>query len=295
MGAIVAAVLIATITNKAVLDALTLLAVFIGVSLLKVHYGYAAIFFSIFVLLLSDINHSVSWEFAGVRVLNTLIGAGLAIGGHYLMWPNWERGRFSSQLANAVYECRNYFQTVMAVYLGEAESKAVIAIQKRRTGLAITNAQASCQGLLGEPQTRPELVEPVMALLVYLGRFNNAVTVLAVYLDRFSGTQPSPELETFVHQISVLLEQIADALQQDISPPALPDLEGTLQKFHSHLQALRAACLQEIASTNHQQPISCQIVDDYSVVEMELDQILRRATALHSALVRLRTALQILH
>ncbi len=293
LGAIVAAILIATIANESVLNMITLLAVFFGVSLLKVHYGYAVIFFSIFVLLLSDIAHPVGWQFAGVRVVNTLIGAGLAIGGHYLMWPNWERQRFSNQLSVAVRECRNYFQTVMAVYLGDEESRATIACQKRRTGLAIINAQASCQGLLGEPQTPSELVEPLIALLVYVGRFNNAVTILAVYLDHFCGTQPLPELETFVRQISVLLEQIADALQEEISPPSsLPDLEGTLQKIHSHLQVLRVDCLEQLATTDHQQALSCQTVNDYSAVEMELDQILRRATALHSALVRLSSALQ---
>jgi hypothetical protein len=175
----------------------------------------------------------------------------------------------------------------MAAYMGEAQGKAAIANQKRRTGLAITNAQASCQGLLGEPQTRPEFVEPLMALLVYLGRFNNAVTVLAVHLDQFSGTQPLPELETFAHQVSALLEQLADALQQETAPPALPDLEGTRQKLHSHLQASRTACLEELTRTNSQQAISCRMVDDYSVVEVEFEQILRRATALHSALVRL--------
>jgi hypothetical protein len=46
------------------------------------------------------------------------------------------------------------------------------------------------------------------------------------------------------------------------------------------------------AMLDHQQVLSRQAVNDYSALEMQFDQILRRATALHSALVRLDTALQ---
>ncbi len=290
LGATVAAVLAAAIANKLILSIITVLAVFFGISLLRVHYGYATFFFSIFVLLIIDLTQPIGWQFAGIRVFNTLIGAGLAFGGHYLMWPNWERQRLPSQLAAALRQCRDYFQKVMAVYQGEKDDYAAIISTRRRTGLAISNAQTSYQGLIGEPQTPLGLVEPVMALLVYMGRFTNAVTVLAVHLDHFRRTQPLPELETFACQISVLLEQLADSVQQGISPPPLPDLEGTLQKIHTHLQALRTARVQELAVTHGHTPIR-QAVIDYSVLDMEIDQIVRRVSAMHSALVRLSTEL----
>lgn len=291
LGAVLAAVIVAAIANKLVLDSITVLTVFFGISLLKVNYGYAVVFISIFVLLVSNIAHPIGWQFAGIRILNTLIGAGLAFGGHYLMWPSWERQRFPKELASALRQCRQYFQKVMAVYQGKKEDKSSIISQRRCTGLAISNTQSSFQGLLGEPQAQIELVEPVMALLVYMGRFTNAMTVLAVHLDYFRGTQPLPELETFVHQIQVVLEQLADSAQEETSPPPLPDLEGMLQKIHPHLQALRTARVQELKAANHGHTPVRQAVLDYSVLDMELDQIVRRVTAMHCALVRLSAEL----
>lgn len=291
LGAILAAVIAAAIANKLVLDTITVLTVFFGISLLKVNYGYAVVFISIFVLLVSNIAHPIGWQFAGIRMLNTLIGAGLAFGGHYLMWPSWERQRFPKQLATALRQCRHYFQKVMAVYQGEKEDKSSIISQRRCTGLAISNAQSSFQGLLGEPQAQVGLVEPFMALLVYMGRFTNAITVLAVHLDHFRGTQPLPELETFVRQIEVVLEQLADSAQEETPPPPLPDIEGTLQKIHPYLQALRTARVQEIEAANHGHTPVRQAVIDYSVLDMELDQIVRRVSAMHCALVRLSAQL----
>ncbi|MGF1933619.1 MAG: FUSC family protein [Nostoc sp. ChiQUE02] len=286
LGAVLAAVLVATITSKPILDIIILLTVFFGISLIGFNYGYSVVFLSIFVLLIIDIGHPIGWEFAGFRVLNTLIGAGLAFASHYFILPNRERDRLPSQLATALRETHKYFQDVMAVYQGTKERDSTIISQRRQTGLAIGNAQASFQGLLREPEMHKELVEPVMTLLAYMGRFNSAVTVLAVHLEHFRGTVPLPELETFIRQISLLLEQLADSVQQEVTPPPLPDLEATLHKIQPHLQALRTARIEELAVNQGHTPIR-QAVIDYSILDLEIDQIVRRLTAMHSAMVRL--------
>ena len=100
---------------------------------------------------------------------------------------------------------------------------------------------------------------------------------------------PLPELETFVRQISLLLEQLADSVQQGIIPSPLPDLEETLQKIQPYLQALCTPRIQELAVNQGHTPIR-QTVIDYSILDLEIDQIVRRLTAMHSAMVRLISA-----
>jgi uncharacterized membrane protein YccC len=297
LGAVVAAVLISTIASKPVLDIAIVLTVFFGVALIDFNYGYSVVFLSIFILLITDTSNSTGWQFAEVRVLNTLIGAGLAFGSHYLILPNWERDRLPSQLAIALRESQTYFNDVMAVYQGTEVYNAAIIAQRRQTGLAVGNAQASFQGLLREPKMHKELVEPVMTLLVYIGRFTNAITVLAVHLKYFHSTVPLPELATFVDQISLVLEQLAAAVDQEITPPPLPDLDEMLRRIQPHLQALRTARVSEleIDSPGERLRQRCntptrQAVIDYSILDLEIDQIVRRLSAMHSAIVRLTNA-----
>ncbi len=188
----------------------------------------------------------------------------------------------------------------MSVYEGTETYDARIIAQRRQTGLAIGNAQASFQGLLREPKMHPELVEPSMTLLVYLGRFTSAITVLAAHLEHFRLTVPLPELATFVSQISLVLEQLADAVEQEIIPPPLPDLEAMLRRIQPHLQALRTARISELEIDSPGErlrqrgntPIR-QAVIDYSILDLEIDQIVRRLLAMHSAIVRLKLAANI--
>ena len=91
-------------------------------------------------MLITDTSNSTGWQFAEVRVLNTLIGAGLAFASHYFIWPNWERDRFPRQLAIALRETQIYFSDVMSVYEETETYDARIIAQRRQTGLAIGNA-----------------------------------------------------------------------------------------------------------------------------------------------------------
>jgi uncharacterized membrane protein YccC len=287
LGAVVAAIILLAIASKPILDIIIVITVFFGVALIGFNYGYSVVFLSIFILLITDTSNSTGWQFAEVRVLNTLIGAGLAFGSHYFIWPNWERDRFPRQLATALRESQSYFSDVMAVYQGTTEYDAKIIAQRRQTGLAIGNVQASFQGLLREPKMHPELVEPGMTLLVYLGRFTSAITVLAAHLEHFRLTVPLPELATFVRQISLVLEQLADAVEQEIIPPPLPDLDTMLRRIQPHLQVLRTARMSELEIDRGDTPTR-QAVIDYSILDLEIDQIVRRLVAMHSAIVRLK-------
>jgi uncharacterized membrane protein YccC len=296
LGAVVAAAILIAIVSKPVLDIIIVITVFFGDALIGFNYGYSVMFLSIFILLITDTSNSTGWQFAEIRVLNTFIGAGLAFGSHYFIWPNWERDRFPSQLATALRASQTYFNDVMAVYEGTTDYDAKIIAQRRQTGLAIGNAQASFQGLLREPKMHPELVEPGMTLVVYLGRFTSAITVLAAHLEHFRLTVPLPELATFVRQISLVLAQLADAVEQEISPPPLPDLEATLRRIQPHLEALRTARVQELAmdfvSTTSEargHTPTRQAVIDYSILDLEIDQIVRRLIAMHSAIGRLKS------
>ena len=306
LGAAIAAILLATIASKPILDMIIILNVFFGVALIAVNYGSSVVFFSIFVLLIadmSDLNDAMGWQFAILRILNTLIGAGLAFGTHYWLWPNWECARLPSQLATALQAAATYFGDVMAVYQGVRAYDSTIIGRRRQTGLAIGNAQASFQGLLREPKLSEELVEPVMTLLVYVGRFTSSVTVLAEHLERCRSIVPLPALATFDRQISLVLEQLADAVAERTLPPALPDLEATLAIIQPQIQALKtdSPALSvvgfKVVTADRSQPPTPQIsilqgsglsANDYSIVDVEIDQIVRRVTAMHAAIVRLK-------
>ncbi|WP_169155170.1 hypothetical protein [Brasilonema bromeliae] len=196
-------------------------------------------------------------------------------------------GQLIDQRQNGLFVALMAFSVNLANVGGPYRIKAT-AMAIATLGIAVSAFVGTL--VAGVPVLSVVLTFLLMTLLVYMGRFTKAVTVLAVHLEHFQRTQPLPELETFVRQISLLLEQLAQSAQQEVAPPPLPDLEETLQKIQPHLQALRIARIQELAVNQGHTPRR-QAVIDYSILDMEIDQIVRRLSAMHSAMVRLSTQL----
>jgi uncharacterized membrane protein YccC len=119
IGAALATVLAITIHSKFVLLIFIILMTFAAISLISVNYGFATFFITpLVVLLLNLVNPNVEdWQLAGIRIFSTIIGAGLALVGGYLLFPSWERLRFPRQLARALTANQVYNQRVLSGYI----------------------------------------------------------------------------------------------------------------------------------------------------------------------------------
>jgi hypothetical protein len=139
-----------------------------------------------------------------------------------------------------------------------------------------------------------------------VGRLTSAVTVLAEHLERCRSLAPLPALATFERQISLVLEQLADAVAERTLPPPLPDLEATLASIQPQIRSLQTSPAQtvfgfNVTNTNRSQqpPLHGSILqgrgsaNDYSILDVEIDQIVRRVTAMHAAIVRLKLGRQL--
>ncbi|MFP2934453.1 FUSC family protein, partial [Pyxidicoccus sp. 3LG] len=116
------------------------------------------------------------WELAGVRLVNTVLGAVLALLCSRLLWPSPESLRFPEQVASTLRAARDYLREVATA---RSDAEPAVREARRRLGLELLSVEASFQRLLAEWRGPARQLEPVMALLGYTRRFSSAVTALA--------------------------------------------------------------------------------------------------------------------
>jgi len=263
----------------------------IALSLVRFHYSLAVFFITLFVLIVSTLHPeepgvNVVWA----RLICTLIGAALAFILSFGFLRFQEELRFSLAAVKAIEQLAQYFQAIMAVYLGdEAYQPAQLNEYRHQTRLANTTMQVSLQGLINDPSTPFAKMEPAITLANYIPRLGRGVSVLLGQLEQYSGSQPHSRLELFVDQVTQALEQLAEALKNSTPPPPLPPLETTVQTILTDVQALREDRVEEIA--NHQEGTSLgRYLKDFNIVATELEEIVRRVQAIHTAIARYETA-----
>ncbi|MDB9426804.1 FUSC family membrane protein [Microcystis aeruginosa CS-564/01] len=287
LGSFFVLALLPIIDNSIWLEIIGVISIAIALALVRFHYSLAVFFITIFALIISRLdasNDGINLEY--IRIVYTLIGSALAFVLSFGFLRVNEDERFSLAAIKALEANQIYFQSVMAVYLGESSYQtASLSSYRDKARRANTTMQTALQRLIDDPSTPFPQMEPAITLSNYIPRFGRGVTVLLTELEQYRGSPPHPNLSLFTQQITQALTQLTQALQANNPPSPLPSLEDTLENILDHLQELREERLVEIG--NQKEGTNLQkYLGDYNIVTTELVELSNRVGVMNTAIDR---------
>ncbi|GBL11762.1 inner membrane protein YccS [Microcystis aeruginosa Sj] len=287
LGSFFVLALLPIIDNSIWLEIIGVISIAIALALVRFHYSLAVFFITIFALIISRLdasNDGINLEY--IRIVYTLIGSALAFVLSFGFLRVNEDERFSLAAIKALEANQIYFQSVMAVYLGESSYQtAILSSYRNKARRANTTMQTALQRLIDDPSTPFPQMEPAITLSNYIPRFGRGVTVLLTELEQYRGSPPHPNLSLFTQQITQALTQLTQALQTNNPPLPLPPLEDTLEEVLDHLQELREERLVEIG--NQKEGTNLQkYLGDYNIVTTELVELSSRVGVMNTAIDR---------
>lgn len=185
----------------------------IAVALMPINYGMFALFLTPSFVLLAE-RSSGEPGLASVRVVNTFLGAAIALAGSRLLFPLSERDLLRPRIAAALRALRALFDAAMA-----SVPDAALKAARRDVGLALSNADASFQRALTESPPGGQENEALLSLILYSHRLAATLNAVAraaepALLDALRRSAPTLE---------AALDDLADAVARDRSPAPLPD------------------------------------------------------------------------
>ncbi|MET0287384.1 MAG: FUSC family protein [Polyangiales bacterium] len=184
----------------------------LGMALLPINYGAHAVFLTPAFVLLAE-TQAGNLDLAVPRVINTLIGAFIALLGSRLLFPISERDQFRPLIASAIGKLRGLL-AVAAMPMPRAQG----ALRQARTelGLALLNAEASYQRLLTESSILPDESEALLTLLLYTHRLSSGFIALALV----GGSHVHAHLQQEKGELKVELAELEQAIRERSHPPA---------------------------------------------------------------------------
>jgi uncharacterized membrane protein YccC len=225
LGGMVAAGLSALFQDA--IGVLVLIAIFtmLCVALLPLNYGAYAVFGTPAFVLLAESSVG-DWNLAGLRVVNTLLGGGLALLGARLLWPGEEADRLPELAATAIRANAEFLRRAVQFVVSGNGDLGELRETRRAVGNAALNAEDSFQRMMSEHRGRPDELEPMMATLVYVRRLAASTAALAIA----AGTSDRPAEATmrpFAEAADAILTDIANALVEGRVPAPFPAM-GTI-------------------------------------------------------------------
>src|SRR5664280_2389477 len=191
-------------------------------SLMSLNYGLGVVFLTPMVIVLISTGQTGDWGLAGHRLLDTLIGAGLALLGGYLLWPKVDRRELVDELATALEADRVHLGAVLedSTHLSDAPAAPSIRALHEKAGLAVATAQTAFQRLLGEPARSRLQSEALWSLTDAARRTFLATSSLEGLLSRSSDGSPRPRLGRARQAADQALAELSKALRQHRAPDA---------------------------------------------------------------------------
>ncbi|MEU9381070.1 FUSC family protein [Streptomyces sp. NPDC048279] len=189
------------------------------------------------ILLLSDILNHQGTGLLLPRLLDSLMGCGIALTAGYLLWPESWRTRVGDRLANAVADTAAYVDLAFE----QGADPAARARMRRRLYRDLSTVRTEFQRALTEPPPAGRRAAAWWPLVVAVERIVDATTAARVRVRH--GAPPPPRSE--VDQIALQLRELADGVREaDTLFAVRTDLTGppdsVLEPLRQEVAAARA-------------------------------------------------------
>src|SRR3546814_16829175 len=111
------------VRNPAVFIGFLLLFIFLAFTFITYNYRIAVVFITPYVLILFQLIDPGNFDVVQERVMDTMIGGGIAFLASYLLWPIWEHQPIKTYLPEILDANREYFKQVASAYPEQPLSK----------------------------------------------------------------------------------------------------------------------------------------------------------------------------
>lgn len=238
IGGTCAALLIAGVTEPALLAVLLFAIISAGFALRPVNYAFWVVFGTPLVLLIGDVAQPGDWTSAFERIAMTVLGSAAALLGGYLLWPAWDHDRLTEQTTRATHSAAAYLDAVLHLL---ADPHRQPLDEARRTAEDdLAKARATEQQARREPGHDPETLAEAAAAVTTLTALVEHIGALTAHATRRAMLIPG------VPDYRVHARASLTAPQPDEREAQAQALAASLDDMRRHLAQLHTRRLEEL-------------------------------------------------
>jgi uncharacterized membrane protein YccC len=198
----------------------------IAFSFMRINYVVSVLFMTPYVLIVFSFTDtasqfSVAWE----RILDTLIGAGLAVGASYFIFPNWESYQLKDIMQKLLNANMDYLKSI-AERNDTQLSQSAYRLARKELYVQSSNLTTAFQRMLSEPKSKQKNSKHVFQFSVLNNQMSSYFATLSYQLK--SGEQLSDEDLRAIRSVYFILHESFEKITtQETSDTILREIKFT--------------------------------------------------------------------
>ncbi|MCM5664140.1 FUSC family protein [Galbibacter mesophilus] len=241
-GAIAVGIVLLT-NNMVVYIVITFIAMTLSFTFIQQNYKASAVYITLTIIFVYAMLYPDAISIIQYRIIDTLVGAGLASITNLLLWPAWESQNIKSLIAETVKTNRNYLKEVNKLYASKEKAKTSYKISRKNAFIAIGNLHAGFQRMTQEPKNKQRKLDQLYQIVVTQNTLLSATASLGTYIQIHHTTDASEYFTAYITAIDNELFNGESVLFDVNSAPKQPidlaDAKRYLKQIFDELSAER--------------------------------------------------------
>ncbi len=190
-----------------ILGILTIVFLILGLSFNPSNYKIGTLFITLHVLFIFAILNPFHNEIIIYRILDTLVGALLALFANHFFWPFWEFLNTNENIENSIKAIRNYLVQISIFYNNKQDVNNNYRLARNQAFIEIGNLMASFQRMLQEPKSKQNNIQHVYKITVINNAMLSSAASIGTYTQTHKTTDASEAFNSVIDQIISNLDQ----------------------------------------------------------------------------------------
>ncbi|MFD1551822.1 hypothetical protein DNU06_02010 [Putridiphycobacter roseus] len=244
IGAVIAFSIVLITQNVVLYSILAYVSFIVAFSLIQQNYKSAAALLTISIVFVYSLIHPNSFEVIQFRVIDTAIGAAIAVIANYFLFPSWEADNLKAVLLNAFKMNKQYLEATEAFYENKTKNKLLYNVARKEAFLAVSNLNAAFQRLTQDPKSKQKEYELIYEIVTLNQTMISAIASIGNFINFHQTTPVSKEFAVLVKKISNTLQLAIDRLEdthleEKIANETVADAQAILLGKYQELSNLR--------------------------------------------------------
>lgn len=218
IGAAFATIVILITSNTIVYMILAAISLTIAFSLLQQSYRSAAAFITVNIIFIYALFDPNSFAVVKYRVLDTAIGAILAVIANYSLWPTWEFMNLKPIISNTIKKNKAYLLAIKELYHTKDTNNLNYKVARKDAFLGISNLNAAFQRMTQDPKSKQKEVGLIYEIVSLNNTFLSALASTGSFIQNHETTTSSEYFDAFISHIENQLENSEVLLDKDKEP-----------------------------------------------------------------------------
>ncbi|POY39540.1 FUSC family protein [Flavobacterium alvei] len=237
-----------------ILATLTILFLILGLTFNPSNYKIGTSFITLHVIFIFAILNPSDGNIILYRVLDTFVGAILAILANHFLWPYWESLNTNENIKNSIEANKNYLKQISILYNNKQGINQEYRLARNQSFIEIGNMMASFQRMLQEPKSRQDKLQQVYKFTVINNALLSSAASLGTYTQSHKTTKASEAFNVVFDKIIKNLDAAISLLKEENQPNEIDaPIDDTFNNSFIELKNIREKELRQGDVINSQE------------------------------------------